>query len=69
MIIRVNFGFHGVSWARLRLFVVSCGDGFGPLYNAAQPAKQASQQRGFQGFASDGGAAYLGGGEGLVVIS
>jgi hypothetical protein len=65
----MNFGFHGVSWARLRLFVISCGDGFGQLYNAAQRPKQASHQSGFQGFASGGRAAYLGGGEGLVVIS
>jgi hypothetical protein len=40
MIIRVNFGFHDVSYgAPAPAFSISRG-GFGPLYNVASPAKQ-----------------------------
>jgi hypothetical protein len=66
MIIRVNFGFHGRSFgAPAPAFSISKG-GFGPLYSAASPAKQAKDTRimalsGVQiaGFASAGREAYL----------
>src|SRR5450756_1667066 len=49
--------------ARRRLYFDGCGDGFGPLYNAAKPPKQAGYVpgRGVPGFASGGSGAYLGG--------
>jgi hypothetical protein len=38
----MNFGFHGRSFgAPAPVFNRAQGDGFGPLYNAASPAKQA----------------------------
>src|SRR2546425_116437 len=40
MISRVNFGFHGSSFDAPAAVFRLCGDGFGPLYNAAKPAKQ-----------------------------
>jgi hypothetical protein len=57
MIFRVNFGFHGISFGAPALSLQNgYGDGFGPLYNAASPVKQATSSR----FASAGGGAYLG---------
>jgi hypothetical protein len=56
MIFRMNFGFHGISFGAPAPVIKMLWDGFGPLYNAASPAKQASQSA----FASGGGGAYLG---------
>jgi hypothetical protein len=67
--------------ARRRLSFGLCGDGFGPLYNAAKPSKQATDPHkdpgdldifpGWfpRGFASAGRRAYLGVVKRLVEIS
>jgi hypothetical protein len=41
MIFRVNFGFHGRSFGAPAPVFKIAWDGFGPLYNAAKPPKQA----------------------------
>src|ERR1700722_7366284 len=51
--------------ARRRLSVNGCEGGFGPLYNALSPPKQAKYPCLFQRFASDGSGAYLGGGKAM----
>jgi hypothetical protein len=61
MIIRVNFGFHGNILGAPAPVFRCAGCGFGPLYNAAKPLKQASYLAETLGFASGGGRAYLGG--------
>jgi hypothetical protein len=69
MIIRVNFGFHGISFGAPAPLCRLYRDGFGPLYNAAKPPKQASYLPEIQGFASAGGGAYLEVAKRLVEIS
>jgi hypothetical protein len=66
MIFRVNFGFHGISFGAPAPVIRLCGDGFGPLYNAACPPKQAKDPG---RFASGGGWAYLGVANRMVEIS
>jgi hypothetical protein len=65
----MNFRLHGISFGAPGASASIILGGFGPLYNAAEPPKQASYLPEIQGFASAGGGAYLEVAKRLVEIS
>jgi hypothetical protein len=60
MIIRVNFGFHGMSLGGCPVSKRKMRIVFGRLYNAGTPSKQAEHPDYLVGFATPARAAYVG---------